>query len=479
VANVSTSYGPPRAARFSSGLAAEALSTRTLTAIGVAAILVVGGIAGGGRGGLGDTAAQVLALVLFAWLSWLGLADRLVWRAPAWVRWLPALAFALPLFQLLPAPEWLWTLGKGRALLASQLAAAGVSLPHRISLDPFATETALWSLLPASALFLAVLTLRRGTQVFLLALLMLLALGNVFLGMGQVSGGVDSPLRLYEHTNLDQAVGFFANRNHFASLLVMCLPLALALTASAAASRLEGRSISPLRVLLGCTLVVILIVGIALSRSRAGVLLGMLAVLGSLPIVTSLGPQKGARRLLALAMAVAALFVVQFSLIGVVHRIDVASLDDGRLRYTTLTLEAARDYAPLGSGLGTFRNAYQPYEIRDGNPGRYIVNHAHDDYAELLLEGGVLALVLLAVGLSAWGRQGWRAFRAKSRDGNGAAAGSILLTRACWWGATLGLLHSAMDYPLRTTAAMCAFALLAAVAFSNCKMAGGERRAGP
>jgi hypothetical protein len=456
--------GPPRAARSLSEAGEAGFSSRTITAVASGLLLFVAGLAGGGRGGLGDSLAQLLALALLAWLCWLGASRRLAWHAPAWVRWLPALALALPLFQLLPVPGWIWSLGSARGELALQLGQAGVALPHVLTLAPAATEQALWSLLPATALFLSVLTMTRKGQRAMLAGIVVLAVGNVIMGMAQVSGGNDSPLRLYAHTNLDQAVGFFANRNHLAALLVMALPIALGWTTWSAVARLRGRPVSVIRVIGGCLLVVLLILGIALTRSRAGLLLGMLAVFGSLPIVMALGPQRGARRILALTLAVAVMLSMQFSIVGVLHRLHGATQEDGRWRYTTTTLQAAQAYAPLGSGLGTFRQAFQPFEAK-GHPTRYIVNHAHDDFVELWLEGGVPALVLLAAGIAAWLRQGLLLLRSKG-DGDAVSLGR-LLSRCAWWAGSLGLLHSALDYPLRTTAAMAVFAILAAVAFSH------------
>jgi hypothetical protein len=451
----------------------EGVSSRILTTFACGLLLLVAGLVGGGRGGLGDTLAQLIALSLLGWLCWLGAWGHIAWLAPAWVRWLPVLALVLPLLQLMPVPESVWTLGAARSELAAQLGRAGIGLPSTLSLNPAATESALWSLLPAVAIFLAALTLsRRGHQV-LLVVVVTLAIANVVLGMAQVAGGTGSPLRLYAHTNPDQAVGFFANRNHLASLLVMTLPIALAWTGWSVARRLGGGAISPIRVIAACVLVVALILGVALSRSRAGVLFGMLAVLGSLPIVLALGPRRGTRRILAATLAVAVMIAIQFSLLGAVHRIDMSSLDDGRWSYTTTTLRAATAYAPLGSGLGTFRQAYLPFEAKGGQPTRYIVNHAHNDYVELWLEGGALALLLIAAALSAWAFLGWRLFRA--RGSHHEEVGILLVARAAWWAGTLALMHSALDYPLRTTAASAVFALLAGIAFSALPLA--RRRA--
>jgi len=94
------------------------------------------------------------------------------------------------------------------------------------------------------------------------------------------------------------------------------------------------------------------------------------------------------------------------------------------------------------------------------------VNHAHNDYVELWLEGGLLALPLLALGAAAWTWRGWRLWRRGSAAGDPDSL-TLLLTRTAWLSASLALIHSALDYPLRTTASMSVFAVLAAVAFSD------------
>jgi O-antigen ligase len=426
-------------------------------------LVAVAILGGGGQGGFGDVLAQELALGLMAYLYWQGARGLLVWRAPTWVRWLPALAFVLPLLQLVPIPMVLWVGSPARAELAAQLVQAGVTPIQVISLNPTATEQALWSLLPATAIFLATLVLPRKQQQFLLVVITVLAVASVLLGMAQLAGGTKSPLRFYSPTNADQAVGFFANRNHLASLLCMVLPLALAGTAWSVTERLAGRRLSPLWILAGCGLIVMLVLGVALSRSRAGLLLAMLAVLGSLPVVLGVRRPRGTKRVLGVILGIAVMLSFQFGMFGLLQRMNSDSLDDGRWQYAKVTREAAEAYAPLGSGLGTFRQAYQPFEAKK-SPSRAIVNHAHNDYLELWLEGGWLALFLMFMGLLAWGRQSVDAWR-RDPSPETSESWSYLLMRAAWLSATLALLHSALDYPLRTTANMTVFAILAAVAF--------------
>jgi O-antigen ligase len=428
------------------------------------ALLVSAVLGGGGQGGLGDVAAQLLAILILARMSWLGLDHRVEWRSRSWwVRWLPVLALSLPLLQLVPIPADWWSGGPARTELGAQLASVGVVPTHVISLSPGATERALWWLLPPVALFLATLGLSRRSHHKMLATILALALLSVLLGMAQLAGGPESALRFYSNTNRSEAVGFFANRNHLASLLTMAMPLTLVATAWAFTERLEGRRFSPLWILGGSGLAILLLLGIAMTRSRAGLLLGMLGVLGSLPIVMGMRKQRGARRVLALVVGIAVMVSIQFAMLGILQRLDNDPLDDVRWQFAQTTREAAKAYSPLGSGLGTFRQAYQPFEAKH-QPGRVIVNHAHNDYLELWLEGGVPALILLGLGGLAWLWRGMEVWRPQESDPANAATGARALTQVCWLSATLPLIHSAMDYPLRTTANLAVFAILAAIA---------------
>jgi len=430
-----------------------------------AALIVFAGVVGGGVGGMGDAACQLFAIALA------GTTFVAIWlrqarvRAPRWVCLLPALAVALPLLQLIPIPVGLWRMGPARSELAAQLKQAGIEPVHLISLNPAATEAALWFLLPGVASFLAALVLPVSRRRWLLAPIMLVVVANVLLGMAQLGDGVDSELRLYANTNRDQAVGFFANRNHMAGLLAMTMPLSIIITTWGMAKR----AISPLWIFTGGGLVVLSIVGVALTHSRAGVLLGMLAVLGGVPLALAAGRSKGARRLLILTLGISLVLAIQFALVGLLGRTHDDPVEDGRWEYARVTAAAAADYLPLGSGLGTFRLAYQPFEAR-ATPTNKIVNHAHNDFIELWLEGGFAAAILIALVLAAWMVRGLQLFRLAADD---VEAGEFLLARSCWMASVLCLLHSALDYPLRHTATLVAFAALSGIAFARI---GNERQ---
>lgn len=429
-----------------------------LSAVG---LLLAASLLGGGRGSLGDVLVQMLALGMLVAFVW-SRAYRDAPALPAWVWCLPVLAVAPPMVQLLPVPASWWSTGAARGELWLQLQAIGVKPSGRWSLDPTATERALWSLLPAVALYLGTLSMRTRQQLVMLVLILLVAVGNVLLGFAQLADGPESVLRFYLPTNPSEAVGFFANRNHLASLLVMCLPMALAATGWAVAERIAGRRLHPLWAVAGSGLVVLIILGIAMARSRAGLLLGMLAILLALPMILGLRRQRGAKRILAVAIGVGVVVSVQFALLGILQRLDSDPLEDGRWTYARTTLVAAKAYEPLGSGIGSFRNAYPPFESQ---PDSVVVNHAHNDYLELWMEGGWLMAPVFLLAALAWLALAWRVWQAGADDGD--ARTSRLIARACWAGITLALLHEALDYPLRTTAASGVFAVLSAIALSQ------------
>lgn len=421
----------------------------TATLLGMCVLL------GGGQGTLGDTACQVLALGLIAWVLWRHARGDA--RLP-WMAWLGAAVFVLPVLQLLPLPDALWQLPPARADLARDLAAAGAAPASRWSLNPVATERAALWLLPAVALFLSMLQLDGWWRRRLLALLVALAVLSLLLGLAQVAGGRGNALYFYSITNPGAAVGFFANRNHFASLLAVALPLVVVgAAASLGAHADEDRSRRLLRLAIGAGLVAMLVLGLAIARSRAGLVLGMVGVLLSLPVALGLRQGRGTRRFLVFALGLGAVLVVQFGLYGILQRLGTDPMDDARFRMAPVAAQVAREHAPLGAGLGNFRRAF---EARDPAPQSEYINHAHNDWLQLWLEGGWPGLALGLAGMGLLAGAAWTALRAAHREPSERRDRALRL--ACAIGITLLALHSLGDYPLRTTALLAVLGLLAA-----------------
>jgi O-antigen ligase len=119
------------------------------------------------------------------------------------------------------------------------------------------------------------------------------------------------------------------------------------------------------------------------------------------------------------------------------------------------TVEMIGSYPLFGTGLGTYMYAYAMYE-RESLGGR-VVDHAHNDYLELLAESGVaaaLSLILFGFGVLGYLFVSWM----RRRDY--LVRGVVL---GCVAGAAAVLIHSFMDFNLHIPANAVYFAALLAL----------------
>ncbi|GAG36806.1 unnamed protein product, partial [marine sediment metagenome] len=146
-----------------------------------------------------------------------------------------ALLLLIPILQLIPLPPSLWAFLPGRDEIVTSYRLLGLDLPWRpITMTPDATWFGALSLLPPLALFLGISQLSFRDRRRLSLVVLAVGITSLFVGLLQVAQGPASPLRFYEVTNPSEAVGFFANRNHFSALLYSLLLLTAAWTTNAA-----------------------------------------------------------------------------------------------------------------------------------------------------------------------------------------------------------------------------------------------------
>lgn len=394
----------------------------------------------------------LLSVPLLGWAIW-RLRDRPVERAERFAFAILAACFLVGLIQLIPLPPGLWTALPGRGRFVDELAAAGIAPGWApISLKPQATVAALLCLIPAAAMFLALRTLDQAGRRMLVFLVLCVSVVSAVIGGLQVVGGPDSALRFYAVTNPDPAVGFFANRNHLASLFVCAVPFAALEALEAARRRPPGR----VRIALMLALILLAAAGVVLTQSRAGALLLGLSLLGAAALAWRsglFGSASRGRAALALGALLGAVVLVGGPVIfgGVLDRVGGGLETEIRIPAAQVASGAALTYAPVGSGLGSFVPIYMMHETAGSMQNTY-VNHAHDDWLELLVETGLLGASVMIAFLIWFARVGWRAWRRRdSAGGPGARAASLVIG--------LLLAHSLVDYPLRTPAMMCLFAL--------------------
>jgi O-antigen ligase len=180
------------------------------------------------------------------------------------------------------------------------------------------------------------------------------------------------------------ALGPFVYRNNYAAFIELLLPLALL-----EALRDRQRAL-PHSIMAG-----VMYASVIASASRAGALLATFEVLVVLAL--ALGKRLISRRRLGVAMlailASAAIFTSVFGWRVLLDRLNQPDPFVHRREMLHSSLAMARERPWIGFGLGSFQEVYPAYATFDIG---LIVNHAHNDWAEWLAEGGVPFLLLLA-----------------------------------------------------------------------------------
>lgn len=394
----------------------------------------------------------VAALLLGYGLVMLQAGDLRRYRVPLLFG---AAVVVLPLLQLVPLPFGLWSQLPGREQIAEIDRVAGLyPIARPLSLVPEATINALFSLLiPAAALILAIRLDRAGLD-RLLPLCAALAMVSALLGILQLLGDHGGARYLYEITNPSAAVGLFANRNHQAALLAIAIPLL----------GCWGARFGPyggMRRLTAFAGVVVLIPLILITGSRSGLIaaaVGLVATIALLPQWMKPGEgdsgwigQAGRRTRIAGWIAVVAvplglgLLTVLTGPAEAWERLRlVFETDDLRFRALPTMLGMASKYWPAGTGMGSFERVYQANE-----PDRLLspvfLNHAHNDWLELLITGGVPAVLLLIFALGLTLHAALRSLLGRNRDPGAAQHSQLGLIIIVLVG-----IVSFSDYPLRT-----------------------------
>ncbi|MER8727149.1 O-antigen ligase family protein [Mesorhizobium sp. M1027] len=384
-------------------------------------------IGGGTASGLyTDTLIEVAAIVSAA-AVFSQTADQ---RIPRPVLLLPVFTVALAVLQIVPLPAAIFNGLRPELLLGHPW--VGESRFRFISVGVGRTVECLLYLLAAAAFFLAVLRL-RAEQVS--ALLPFFFMGVICNGLaGAIQYSLSDDVAIVGLLPFTINAGLFANRNHFAALLFVSIPFVVY------HGLFRGRLLS------GSLGLVTLLLLLLAAGSRAGVLIGL--------AITVLSGVFLSARSRASGFSVLLIFVgLSIYTIGAWTKIDVEAIDPtfGRGEFARTTIEGIKDNWATGVGFGNFQKAYQIYE-REGMIFRQYVNHAHNEYLEIAFEGGVLAILLMAgyfVLLFA-------ALARVRRDP---------LQKAAFLSVSFLLIHSLVDYPLRTGALAMTFAYMNAIIF--------------
>ena len=261
---------------------------------------------------------------------------------------------------------------------------------------------------------------------------------------------------LFESQSSAQLYGPYPNHAHYAGLMEMLFPVALVFGLSR-----EFRSHAKLLLYFAA---IVMAGSIFLAASLGGILsfLGELVVLG----IVLLKERKGAQlwRSVLTLLLLLSFFAVMLQPTVLEERLQHWKSKSERMEVTG-RLDIVRDSLSmvakkpvLGYGLGTFIEVFPQYRTFYTNS---IVNAAHNDYVQVLVELGVVGFILILLLIVMLYRQGLQKVRGWQHNFENSMALAALI------GCGGILIHSLCDFNLQIPANAALFSVLAGIAVSK------------
>ena len=199
------------------------------------------------------------------------------------------------------------------------------------------------------------------------------------------------------------AFGPYVNRNHYAGLMEMLFPLVLSIflfykphtTAKSFRDKIiEIFNIQKtnIHILLGFS-VVLIAVSIFLTLSRSGIVSLCLSMIFFGLLFQARGTNKRRGTIIIVIFILIALSVGWFGWDPIIERFERLTNTRGNISELRLNIwkdskNIIKDFPLTGTGFGSFVNIYPRYRTLSV---REVVDHSHNDYIELLSEGGALS----------------------------------------------------------------------------------------
>ncbi|WP_283407240.1 O-antigen ligase family protein [Novosphingobium panipatense] len=355
--------------------------------------------------------------------------------------WLLLATVLLVLLQLVPLPPDIWTALPGREALLGARPDEATWRPW--SIVPWATINAASSLIVPVVAFYLVSALRDEEKAWLPTILLGVIFLSMLVGLLQFSGfAINNP---FLNDSVGGVSGTFANRNHFALFLAMgCLITPV--------WALAGKQGAGWRAPVALVLMTLFALTILATGSRAGILTGLLALALGLAVCWHdvRRALRGAPRWVFPALIAAIIgFIALFVLVSMAadraesvrRAFEIDPGQDMRTRGLPTVLSMIAAYFPAGAGFGGFDTVFRLHEPFQLLKPTYF-NHVHNDLMEVVLDGGLPALLLLLIAIGWYGIASIRAWRGNGRHSVLPKLGSAILL--------LVFVASAFDYPART-----------------------------
>lgn len=396
--------------------------------------------------------------------------------------------------QLIPLPPSIWhTMPERQTIVAIDALLGQPGLWRPISLTPSQTLNSLLAMsVPIAALMVAA-RMRGEDYVEVMFAIVVIATFSALLGLIQVLSGVGNAAYFYRITDPVSMVGLFANRNHHSIFLALALLVAATLLRDELLRKRQRRMAQAGLVFAA----LILTMATALIGSRAGFAAGIVAFCLGYAVVGKawrqvdrapdsrrrpqrLSPLTERWKMILLYLPPVLLIGVLGVILGLGGRSSVVTrfmgegvADDLRVRAWPTVQAMIENFWVAGSGLGSFPDVYKMFEPDALLQPSYF-NHAHNDWTESVITGGLPFMLIVFVALLWIGR----AILAKGlRNLIKGFRGDIRLMIM----AVVALLiaASATDYPLRVPSIQAVSIILIIMLVSpSVAASGGDDRGG-
>lgn len=425
-------------------------------------LLLLGG--GGAPNPLMQALLEAAALAWLLFLLWAHLFHKTLPKEALWPIAFLAALLLLPALQMVPLPYSIWSTLPGREQAVEAVRLAGLGAPWMpISLAPERTVTSALPLIGALAMMVGAYMLEPERRLSLLRVALVVALISAFVGALQFTMPNTPTLYLHKKTYFDLPSGLFANRNFQSDLLLIGILLCAAnLRMLGFTEKLKKRTLpmpTPWETI--CLLGIPFLTLMALATlSRSGAVMLAPTLLAAFVIASP----RATWRVIAAGVGLLAAAGASFFLFAQSLREALLSrfeAEASRLDALPDLAEAARLYFPVGSGVGTFDPIFRTVESLSFVHPPYF-NHAHNDYAEILIEAGLAGILLVALFLAAYAARMALLMLRKGDRSN-----YLWMQRTAGIGIGILLVHSLADYPLRTMTLQALFAVFCVLLFSH------------
>ena len=345
-----------------------------------------------------------------------------------------------------------------------------ISAVRSFSLDPFATRLVL---VQVAALFMyfAAAQVLTDTPHRLRLMVRTITIFGFLLAIFGLTQSFTSPTKVFWVRELSQSTAFgpFINRHHFAGYMELAIALPLGLIFAGGVDK-EKRFIY----LFAAGL---MSVALIMTNSRGGIISLVAEILFLAAIAgfrrrhrnhdhqRSHAGSAAIRAALALALIVAVFVGVVLlggeqalnRFVGTVNSDDPTT---GRAHFWSVTLDIIKDHPIIGTGLGAFGVVYTRYDSRNG---LMRLEQAHNDYLQVLSDGGAVGALLALFFAVVLFKRGFANRESRDPFRRGVAIGALA-------GCFAVLVHSFFDFTLHTTSNALLFLVLAGLATTDSRV---------